>query len=318
MKLKILNMEGKEVGQTELPVQFLEPVREDLIKKAVLAIQNNERQAYGAFEDAGMRHAAALSKRRRKYRGSYGHGISRVPRKILSRRGTQMFWVGAIVPGTVGGRKAHPPKPEKEWSWKLNAKEKKKAIRSAMNAVMDKELVVKRGHKVPDSYPFALDEGLEKVSKTKELIKSLQTIGFKDELLRTGKTNVRSGKGKLRGRRKTSKKSLLLVVSDTKAVRKAATNVSGVDVVNVKRLNTELLAPGANPGRATIFTTKALDLLKTGLFMKDYKGESKKKVKEKKVKKQKKKKVETKPEVKKEVKKEPAKEVKKGNPEAKK
>ena len=203
MKVKILSIQGKEVGQTELPAQFSEPVREDLIRKAVLAIQNNKRQAYGAFEDAGMRHSGDLSKRRRKYRGSYGHGISRVPRKILSRRGTQMYWVGAIVPGTVGGRKAHSPKSKKIWGWKLNTSEKRKAIRSAMSAAMSKELVAQRGHKVPQNYPFALEENLEKISKTKDLVKALHALGFKDELARIEKTGIRAGQGKLRGRKKT-------------------------------------------------------------------------------------------------------------------
>ena len=85
-----------------------------LIKRAVLTLQNNKRQRYGANPEAGKKVSAALSKRRRKYRGSYGHGISRVPRKILSRRGTSMNWQGAFAPGTVGGRRAHPPKAEKK------------------------------------------------------------------------------------------------------------------------------------------------------------------------------------------------------------
>ncbi|MBW2991165.1 50S ribosomal protein L4 [Candidatus Woesearchaeota archaeon] len=288
MKLKVLSIGGTEIGNIELPVQFLEPVREDLIKKAVLAIQNNKRQAYGAFEKAGKRSSVRISKKRRDYRGSYGRGISRVPRKVLSRRGTQMYWVGAFAPGTVGGRKAHPPKAKKVWEWKINIKEKRKAIRSAMNASMNKELVVQRGHLVPKSYPFVLEEKLETISKTKDLLGALRKLGFKDELRRAGTAKIRSGKGKLRGRKKKIKKSVLLVVSDAKQIRKAGDNIPGVDVVNIKRLNTEVLAPGAMPGRAAIFTTRALEILKSGLFLKDYKGESKKKVKDKKPKKMKK------------------------------
>ena len=282
MKIKIMNLDGKEAGNTELPAQFNEPVRTDLIKKAVLAIKNNKRQAYGAFEDAGLLHSGDLSRRRRKYRGSYGHGISRVPRKILSRRGTQMHWVGTEVPGTVGGRKAHPPKADKKWGWKLNVTEKRKAIRSAMNAVMNKELVIQRGHKVPDNYPFIIEDKLEKISKTKELIIALDKLGFKNELARAEKTTIRSGLGKIRGRKRVVKKSLLIVASDTKEVRKAATNLPGIDVVNIKRLNSEMLAPGTAPGRTTIFTAPALDELKKGLFMKDYKGETVKKEKKQK------------------------------------
>lgn len=303
MKLKVLSMSGTEIGEAELPNQFLEPIREDLVKKAVLAIQNNKRQAYGALEKAGMRHSGDLSRRRRKYRGSYGHGISRVQRKILSRRGTQMFWVGAVVPGTVGGRKAHPPKPYKIWSWKINTTEKRKAIRSAMGAVLNRDLVIQRGHKVPKNYPFIVAESFENISKTKELINTLQKLGFKDELKRAQKTRIRAGKGKARGRKRVVKKSLLLVLSDTVLTRKAAGNIPGIDVVNIKRLNAELLAPGGHLGRASIFTTKTLEVLKTGLFMKNYKGPSMKKekiTKEKKKKKERKKKKDKKKDKKKE------------------
>jgi len=281
MRLKVLSITGNELGQVDLPVQFLEPVREDLIKKAVLAIQNNKRQAYGSYEQAGKRHAVRLSKRRRAYRGSYGRGISRVPRKILSRRGTQFYWQGAFAPGTVGGRRAHPPKAEKVWKWKINAKERRKAICSAMNAVMNKDMVAQRGHLLPKNYPFVLAEGLERISKTKELIKTLQNLGLGDELERVAKTKIRAGKGKIRGRRNIIKKGVLLVVSDTKHVRKATRNIPGVDVINIKRLNAEVLAPGGHPGRLAVFTTKVFELLKSGLFLKDYKGETRRKEKQK-------------------------------------
>ncbi len=273
MKLKIIDQTGKSGAEVELPVQFNEPVRNDLIKKAVLAIQNNNRQDYGAMKGAGMRHSADLSKRRRKYRGSYGHGISRVPRKILSRRGTQMFWVGAIISSTVGGRRAHPPKPEKDWNWKINTKEKRKAICSAMSATVIKALVEKRGHKVPDNYPFIINDSFESITKTKELIETLKKIGFKADLKRANDTKIRAGKGKLRGRKKIVKKSLLLVVSDAVKISKATKNIPGVDVVNVKKINAEMLAPGTHPGRATLYTNKAIELLKQGLFTKNYKGE---------------------------------------------
>ncbi|KYK24561.1 hypothetical protein AYK26_03195 [Euryarchaeota archaeon SM23-78] len=294
MKLKVLSRTGNALGQVDLPAQFLEPIREDLIKKAVLAIQNNKRQAYGAYEEAGKRHSVQLSKRRRAFRGSYGHGISRIPRKILSKRGRQFYWVGAFAPGTVGGRKAHPPKAVKKWGWKLNTKERRKAIRSAMSATMDKELVMRRGHKVPDTYPFILEEGLEKTIKTKDLLGILTKLGFKEELIRTDSTKMRAGKGKRRSRRKVTKKGALLVVSDAKQLRQAAKNIPGIEVTNVNRLNTEMLAPGGHPGRATIFTTKAVEVLKTGLFTKDYQGEPQKK--ERKKKKEKPKKVEKKKE----------------------
>ena len=157
MKLSIIDKTNAQKGKKELPAQFNEAVRPDIILRAVLSIQSNKRQKYGAFSEAGKRPSAKLSRRRRDYRGSYGIGISRVPRKILSRRGTRMNWAGAFAPGMVGGRRAHPPKADKEWSQKINKKERRKAIRSAMSATMNKELISLRGQLMPENYQFIID-----------------------------------------------------------------------------------------------------------------------------------------------------------------
>jgi ribosomal protein L4 len=114
MKLSVINTQNIEVKKIDLPNQFMEPLREDLIKKSITVLQANARQKYGAKPGAGMRHATEIPKRRRKYRGSYGHGISRVPRKVLSARGTRFYWVGAEAPGMVGGRRAHAPKKQEK------------------------------------------------------------------------------------------------------------------------------------------------------------------------------------------------------------
>lgn len=266
MKLKIFNIAGTQTGDVELPGQFSELIRLDLIKKAVLAVQNNSRQAYGPHEKAGMIHAIRISKRRRDYKGSYGKGISRVPKKTMSHRGSQFFWVGANAPGMVGGRRAHPPKVEAVFGWKLNTKERRKAICSALSAVMLKEVAIKRGHFVPENYPFIINDDFESITKTKQLLEALNKLGFEKELERAFEPRARSGKGKLRGRRKITKKSLLLVVSDVKSISKAASNIPGIDVVYVNKLNAEVLAPGGVPGRATLFTAKAIESIKKGLF----------------------------------------------------
>src|SRR3989344_8376406 len=138
MELKILNAENKEVGKQKMPVQFQEPFRADLITRAVHAILANKRQQYGSDPRAGKKQAARLSRRRRDYKGAYGKGLSRMPRKTLVRRGMQMIWVGAFAPSTVGGRRAFPPTSERDFSQKINDKERKKAIRSAISATLDK------------------------------------------------------------------------------------------------------------------------------------------------------------------------------------
>lgn len=267
MKLKVIDTKNKEVGDVSLPAQFSEDVRPDLVKRAVLASQSNRRQPYGAHPMAGKRASAELSRRRHNYKGSYGHGISRVPRKIMTRRGTRFFWVGAFAPGTVGGRRAHAPKAQKIWSVKLNVKERRKAIRSAMSAVIQKEIVEKRGHKVPANYPFVLDNSFEKVAKTKDVSDLLKALGFGDELKRDAIKKVRAGRGKARGRKYKTKIGPLLVVSDRCELEKAARNLPGVEVRLAKELNAESLAPGADIGRLTLFTQSAIEKIdKENLF----------------------------------------------------
>lgn len=261
MKLPVFNQENRKSGEKELPGLFAEEYRPDLIKRAVLAFQSTLRQRYGASPEAGKRSSSKLSKRRRKYRGCYGFGISRVNRKILSRRGMRMNWVGAFTPQTTGGRRAHPPKAEKIRLTKINQKEKRKGIRSAMAATLNRSLVKERGHLVPDSYPFLTFGDLESVSETKQVWEILNKLGFGEELSRSSVKRIRAGKGTLRGRKYRRRKGLLIVVSGDCPLSKAARNLPGVDVVSVKKLNAGLLAPGALPGRAALWTEKAIEVL---------------------------------------------------------
>lgn len=268
MKLNILNLENKEIGERELPKQFTEPYHPDLIQRAVLALQSSRRQSYGAFLEAGKRPSAKLSRRRRNYKGAYGLGISRVPRKTMSHRGTRFVWTGAFAPMTVGGRRAHPPKAEKLWKKKINKKENRKAICSAIAATTNKELVKNRGHLLPKIYPFIIDNEIENIKKTKDAKNVLENFGFKEELKRTAKKKIRSGVGKLRGRKYKKKKGLLIVVSKDCSLSRSLKNIPGVETVVVNKLNAELLAPGSVPGRLTIFTKAAIERMeKEALFL---------------------------------------------------
>ena len=261
MKLTIFSTANGKVGEIKMPFQFDEELRPDLIQRAVLAIQSHKRQPYAASNEAGKRSSAKLSRRRRNYRGSYGIGISRVPRKIMTRRGTRMNWVGAFAPGTVGGRRAHPPKTEKIWKKKINEKENSKAIRSAIAATLVKDIVAKRGHFVPGNYPFVLDDSFELIQKTKEAVEIFNKLGLGEELSRAQEKKVRAGKGKSRGRKYKKKKGPLIVVSFAGKLSNAVINIPGIDIVEVKRLNAELLAPGAKAGRLTLWTKGAVDIL---------------------------------------------------------
>ena len=264
MKAAIVSLDGKQGKEINLPKQFAEPFRPDLIKRAVLTIQSNNIQAYGTSPRAGMKASAYLSKRRKRYRGTYGPGRARTPRKIMTRRGLHFYYVGANVPNTVGGRVAHPPKADKRWGKKLNVDERRKAIRSAIAITMDQEKVKKRGHK---GNSFIVDSGIEKLSKAKDVKDMFKKIGLQEELKRIAVKKIRAGKGKNRGRPYKKKKGPLLVVSENCALVQAARNLQSVDVCNVRDLNAELLAPGTDAGRLTLWSEKAIEIMdKDNLF----------------------------------------------------
>jgi large subunit ribosomal protein L4e len=268
MKIALYGKNAEKSEDISLPKQFNEVLRADLIKRAVLVVEANNRQPYGAYPEAGKEVSAKLSRKRHDYKGSYGLGISRVPRKILSRRGTRMNWVAALAPGTVGGRRAHPPKAEKILDLKINTKEKRFAIRSALSATVDKKLVKARGHKIPEGYPFGLASDVESISKSKDIMTLISKLGFDDEMARVSETTNRAGKGKMRGRRIKTKTGILFVVAKSCPLVKAASNLPGVDVIEVRKLNAKVLAPGTKPGRVTLFTKSAIEELdKSKLFV---------------------------------------------------
>lgn len=254
MKAKVLSISGTEIETINLPSQFDEEIRTDLIQKSLRVIQANKRQSYGASPMAGKRASATLSRRRRNYKGSYGHGISRVPRKITWRRGTQFGWTGAFAPGTVGGRKAHPPKGEKDFSLNINKKEKKKAIRSAISITASKDITKSKKEPL-----MIIEDKLELLKKTQQVEKFLKDIGLKDELKRLKQKKVRAGKGKVRGRKYKRKKGPLFIVSKTCPLQKSVLNIPGIDIIDIKLLNVELLIPGNSPRKSTIYTKSAIE-----------------------------------------------------------
>ena len=262
MKAKILDITGKETETIDLPKQFSEPLNKNLIKRAVIILQSNARQQYGSFPMAGMRSSAKLSRRRGNYKGAYNHGMSRVPRKTLWKRGTQFGWVGAFMPGAVGGRKAHPPQLDKDFTRKINKKENRKAIRSAISATLNPELV-KQHHRVSIALPLILESKFESLNKTKQVKEVLEKIGLKDELSRISERKVRAGKGKSRGRKYKIKTGPLIVTAKSCSLEKASRNMQGIQIVPVNSLNAELLAPGTAPGRLVIWTKNAIERMKS-------------------------------------------------------
>ncbi len=241
-KAFVYNVNAEKRSQIELPIQFSEPIRLDLIRRVVIALQSHRRQPYGSDPKAGTKQGYHTPKRRHKYKTTYDKGISRVRRKHLWHRGSQFGWVAAFIGNAVGGKKVFPPHADRKWHEKINKKERKKATRSALAAVSQNMFVV--------------EDKLETLSKTKDVEKMFSM--FKVEI---GKKKIRAGRGKSRGRKYRTSKGPLLVVSQPSAVERSARNFLGVDIVQVKNLNVELLIPGSNLIRKTLWSKSAVEKL---------------------------------------------------------
>jgi large subunit ribosomal protein L4e len=245
VKVNVYNIDGSSSDKIDLPEVFHTPYRPDIIRKSFNVLRSNRRQPYGSDPLAGAKHSVQSVGK--------GRGMSRVPRLTQGQK-------AALAPCVVGGRRAHPPKAERSWDEKVNKKEKKLARDSAIAATSDKEIVTKRGHKFNEklTLPVIISDKFEDIKKTQEIINALDKIGIYDDVLRaTNGKHIRAGKGKTRGRKYKTPKSLL-IVSTKDDVKKSARNLTGVDVVAPDKINIEHLAPGGDAGRLTIFTKSAL------------------------------------------------------------
>src|SRR3989338_11600515 len=110
MKTKILDINGQAKKTIELPKFFESEIREDLVAKVLEA--RKRQQPYAPSPVAGKQHSAKgkIVHRRHVWRSGYGRGMSRVPRKIFSQKGSQFNWQAAEIPSARGGMRAHPPK----------------------------------------------------------------------------------------------------------------------------------------------------------------------------------------------------------------
>ncbi len=254
-QVRVYSMEGETLKTVDLPAVFRSEVRPDLIRRAVTAFQANRRQTYGPNPRSGMKHSVRWSGK--------GHGVSRVPRL---RDGS----TGAQAPGTVGGRRAHPPRLEANWTKKVNAQERSLARNAALAALRDPAIVSARGHRFDAklSLPVILEDAIETLEPeegaTREGLEILEHLGLREDVVRAKDgRHVRAGRGKLRGRRVRTPTSLLVVVKEPSKVRRLFGNLPGVDVVSPASLNAEMLAPGGDPGRLTVFSEGALELLRS-------------------------------------------------------
>ena len=244
--VKILGIDGKAAGELPVPQVFYANLRQDVITKAVVAQQSHRFQPQGRNPMAGKRTTAESF--------GVGRGISRVPR--VGGHGP-LSGTAAFAPGTMGGRTAFPPVTSKRIAKSINRKERRLALDSAIAATGSKEMVSRRGHRFDEDieFPLVVTDDLEKLAKSSAAKTFLIAVGAWDDIGRVRKSK------KIRGHARKHSIGPLVVVSEYQGAQKAFGNFEGVDIVRVKDLNVEALAPGTRPGRLTIWTESSIKAL---------------------------------------------------------
>lgn len=249
----VYDVEGSSIGKVELPRFFDTPLRLDLIRRAVVAIQSGTFQPQGRDTMAGKRTTAKSI--------GVGHGLARVPRVKGERYPKSNM--GAFAPMTVKGRLTWPPVTSKIVKKKINRKELKKAMLSALAATSSGDIVRARGHQIPPDFelPIVVSDDVEGITKSSEALKLLRNLKIWDDLVRASKRHYRGGRGSVRGRPLRRAVSALLIVEKKQNAERAFRNFTGMKVVDARSLNVNDLAPGTHPGRLTILTQSALKSL---------------------------------------------------------
>jgi len=251
--VSVQDLDGTSKDQVALPLVFTKtPLRPDVVKTVHTNIRKNAMQPHAVSEHAGVQTAAA----------SWGTGraVSRIPR--VPGGGTHRCGQGAYGNMCRGGHMFSPMKTWRRWHRKVNLKEKRLAVASALAASAIPALVMARGHAIEEvaEVPLVVSDAAETITKTSKAVDLLKSLGVYADVAKAAKSkNIRRGKGKMRNRRYVCRKGPLIVVtSSDNGLAKSVRNLPGVDTCNVERLNLLDLAPGGHLGRLCIWTKGAI------------------------------------------------------------
>ncbi|MEM2759902.1 MAG: 50S ribosomal protein L4 [Nitrososphaerales archaeon] len=256
MEVPVYSLDGKMIDSIELPKVFLTPYRPDVIHRAFVHLQSQSFQPQGRDPLAGER-TSAMSR-------NTGLGIARMAR--VKGSGFPRAGLAAGVGGVVKGRLAHPPVSNKIIVKKLNKKEKRLALCSAIAATASKKLIASRGHAVDriETLPLVVSDDICKVRKAKDLLNTIISLNIMADLERVRNSwKKRSGKAKRRGRATRVGRSVLIVVDRDEGISKASGSILGVEARTVRNLSVLDLAPGSHPVRLVLWSKSAIEYLKT-------------------------------------------------------
>src|SRR5919108_5353442 len=122
MKARVVALNGGDAGEIELPAVFDTPYRPEVIHKVYVNLMSHTYQRQGRYPGAGE-NVSAESK-------NTGLGIARLAR--ARGEGFPRAGQAASVAGVRHGRVAHPPESWKGTYKKINKKEKRFGLCSAI------------------------------------------------------------------------------------------------------------------------------------------------------------------------------------------
>ncbi len=253
MKVDVLNLDGKKSEEIDLPDIFDTKLNTDIIHKAYINLESHGFQKHSTHPTAGQDVVADSND------PPTGRGIARIAR-MKGGGGGRQGQAGEVA-GTRGGRQAHRPYANRVIYKKINKKENKLALCSAIAATTSKELIERRGHKIDgiESFPIVVEDDIESISNTRKMINVLNNLNIIQDVKRLENRKRRSGKVVLRGRASKIGKSVLFVVSNSEKISKACSGIPGVDSCSAKDLSVLNLAPGGTVIRLTVFSKKAIE-----------------------------------------------------------
>lgn len=250
--------ETNEVSKVkvQLPAVFKAPIRPDIVTFVHDQMSKNSRQPYAVNELAGMAASAE----------SWGTGraVARIPR--VRGGGTHRSGQGAFGNMCRGGRMFAPTKTWRRWHRKVNVKQRRYALVSAIAASGIPGLVMAKGHRIEETSecPLVVSDKVEECKKTKDAVRILRkTAAWKDIEKVYATKRFRAGKGKLRNRRRVMKRGPLVIYNKDNGICRAFRNIPGVTLLNVDNLNLLKIAPGGHLGRFCIWTEGAFKRLDT-------------------------------------------------------
>ncbi|KAG8765638.1 hypothetical protein FRC20_007252 [Serendipita sp. 405] len=265
------SVSGEGSGSLVLPAVLTAPIRLDVVQQVHTSMAKNRRQAYAVSEKAGHQTSAE----------SWGTGraVARIPR--VGGGGTHRSGQAAFGNMCRGGRMFAPTKTWRKWHVKINQKQRRFAVVSALAASALPSLVLARGHRIETirEVPLVVSSEIEAFAKTREAVTFLKAISAYEDVVKVSNSRkMRAGKGKMRGRRHRQRRGPLIVYNEDKGIVRAFRNLPGVEIASVKALNLLQLAPGGHLGRFVIWTESAFSILdevfgtpeKASLYKKDY------------------------------------------------